>query len=89
MKKKLPIKWFIRVDEDSQPNIIFEWRKTCKKVGSNWKNRGYIGFNGVHHLNPPVGHIEITLEEFRAFVLKEIPPSYKYLINFLNKLNIK
>lgn len=91
MKKKLPSEWCVRVEENSHPLIVHEWRKNLPgRTGTgNWKNAGFITFSGYHDFERPAGHQEITLKEFKLLVLKEKPDDYTYLIDFFKKLNIK
>lgn len=91
MRKKLPSEWCVRVEENSHPLIVHEWRKNLPgRTGTgNWKDAGFITFSGHHTLERPVGCMEITLQEFRILVLKEEPENYIYLIKFLKKLKIE
>lgn len=91
MKKKLPSKWCVRVEENSHPLIVHEWRKNLPgRTGTgNWNNAGYINDDGFHSNYVQPGYMQITLQEFKILVLKEEPENYFYLIEFFKKLNIE
>lgn len=91
MKKKLPSKWCIKVEEKCTPNIIYEWRAQVRTQSINkaiWNKKGYLDEVGCHTDIKPVDCIELTLQEFKTLVLKEEPENYIYLIEFFRKLNI-
>jgi uncharacterized protein YlzI (FlbEa/FlbD family) len=71
----LPKKWCIKVQENSCPGIVREWRLRPLKNYGNWVDGGYIcGDTGYHTgstKNFPIGYTEITLEQFKKYVLKE------------------
>jgi hypothetical protein len=63
----LPSKWCIKVDRDCQPEEVYKWRDII------WIDAGYIRHD--KHWNHRVfsSDTEITLEQFKQYVLKESP----------------
>jgi len=60
----LPSKWCVKVDRDCQPEEVYKWRKM------SWIDAGYIDSSTIWDNNIPHNYTEITLEQFRQYVLK-------------------
>lgn len=67
---KLPEKWCVRVEANSQPSIVAKWRPT-KGCVDYWKTKGYINYDGYHSVEFRQGYTEITTEQFIKHVLKQ------------------
>ncbi|MFA5634156.1 MAG: hypothetical protein WC973_03320, partial [Candidatus Dojkabacteria bacterium] len=71
----LPEKWCIKVQENSCPEVVREWRQALLKYCGDWLDSGYIcGDTGYHTGSTkdfPMGYTEITLEQFKKYILKE------------------
>ena len=68
---KLPEQWCIKVGEmKNTPEEIVNWRLKIVKCGS-WSTSGYLYNDGYHRTNLIKEYIEITLEQFKQYVLKE------------------
>jgi hypothetical protein len=59
----LPEKWCIKVERNSQPKEVRQWR------GCDWKDGGYINRSGAWLPRPHSGYTEITFEQFKQYVL--------------------
>jgi hypothetical protein len=90
MIEKLPEQWCVRVEENSQPEIIREWRTKQKGHENQWRNKGYLDNTGYYYTNNKPDVIEISLNDFKKLVLGEnISENYDYLIKLLKTLKIK
>lgn len=71
----LPKRWCIKVQENNCPGIVREWRQYPLQNNGDWLDSGYIcGDTGYHTYsteNFPKGYTEITLDQFKKYVLKE------------------
>lgn len=67
----LPEQWCIKVQEmKNTPEEIVNWRLKIVRCGS-WSTPGYLYNDGFHRTNLIQEYIEITLEQFKQYVLKE------------------
>ena len=92
MKKKLPSKWCIKIEEHCEPEIIYKWRQRVRTQSTNkaiWRDPGYLDHEGCHTNEKPVDKLELTLQEFKILVLKEEPENYNYLIEIFKRYNIE
>jgi len=65
---KLPEKWCVRVDDNSEPSVVAKWRPT-KGCGDYWETKGYINYDGYHSRVIRQGCTEITIKQFIKHVL--------------------
>lgn len=67
----LPEKWRIKVQEmKNTPEEIVNWRLKIVMCGP-WTTPGYLYNDGYHRTKIDQEYIEITLEQFKQYVLKE------------------
>jgi hypothetical protein len=84
---ELPKEWYVRVTEDNIKQLI-TWRNQGYKSLSDKAIGGYLCYNKIWAKNvslPPL--VEISFEQFKKWVLKEIPSFYiKYSSEFTEDL---
>jgi len=68
---ELPSKWVIKVSSNSEPKEVRQWRDKIHRGASSWTNSGYIDSTGTWNSSNWQNSTEITLEQFKKFVLKE------------------
>ena len=67
----LPEKWCIKVEEmENTPEEIVNWRLKIVRCGT-WVTPGYLNNYGYHTPEIDQEYTEITLEQFKEYVLKE------------------
>ena len=68
---KLPEKWCIKVQEmKNTPEEIVNWRLKIVMCGT-WVSPGYLNNHGYHSTKINQEYTELTLEQFKQYVLKE------------------
>ena len=69
----LPAKWCIKVDENKKPVEVFKWRISSVDGGNKggWNDKGFINNKKHHDYIKLEGYTEITLDQFKQYVLGE------------------
>ena len=85
----LPAKWCIKVDENKKPVEVFKWRISSVDGGNKggWNDKGFINNKKHHDYIKLEGYTEITLDQFKQYVLRELTEEFKvgdYVISLID-----
>ena len=93
----IPDKWWVVTTNIEEDEILTNW---CNSIGHNiypessgayYNENGNWHYDHKSHLHQEItgSRTQITIEQFKEFVLKEKSINYSYLIQLLSNLNIK